>query len=345
MKVFFDNVIFNSQRHGGVSKYCSVLISHLKKYKDMEVHALRRRSFLPRRLSRLNMIHIEFVLSSNKYDIYHPTYYSDAVRRRKDIKTVVTVHDMIHEIFSHRYDKLNNGVNIKKRSILNADCLICVSNSCKKDLCRIYDVSGKPVHVVHEGVVSDPPDIFLNQNIAIFERPYILYVGKRWYYKNFKVLLEAYHELKLKNDCDLVCFGGEKFSDEEISAFRNMNLERHIRHVKGGDNLLSLYYKNASVFIYPSLYEGFGLPVLEAMSNGCVVIASNTGSIPEVAGNAALLFSPDNVDELCSCIRQAMNDTRLRKEYVKKGSERIKDFSWDKTALETYNIYKTIVNN
>lgn len=343
MNIFYDNTVFYLQRHGGVSRYFSELIKRIANYNDTNVTALARLNILPRRLLRINAMFIDFKLAARKYDIYHPTYYCDGITKKKSSKIVVTVYDMIHELFSSRFNELGINIGVKKNSILNADHIICISNITKRDLKKIYNITDDRISVVHLGA-SLNGNSSTNAEFNRPQRPYILYVGKRPSYKNFNILLKVFHLLGLSKDFDLVCFGGGKFLPNEVSEFRRLKLENSIRYIEGPDELLQFYYKNAHMFILPSLYEGFGLSVLEAMVNGCPVIASNGGSIPEIAGDAALLFSPEAADELSSCVKLMLNDSQQRNEYIKKGRERAKNFSWDKTAQETYNVYKKVLN-
>jgi len=343
MNIFYDNTIFSIQRYGGVSRYFSEIIRRITEYDDVSVDVFKGLSILQRRFLKLNNVLLDYKLPRHKYDIYHPTYYSSLVKKRKDIKTIVTVHDMIHELYSSKFKILDNGIDTKKKSILNADHIICVSMTTKKDLMKIYNIKDELISVIYSGVSLNSHD-FVPLIFDKPQKPHILYVGNRGYYKNFNILLNAFNMLNLKKDFDLVCFGGGRFLKEEMLEFKRLKLEGSIRYIEGHDELLRWYYKNASIFVCPSLYEGFGFPVLEAMSNDCMVIASNGGSIPEIAGDAAMLFFPDNVDELSSSITQAINDSYLREEYIKRGRERVKIFSWDKTAQETYNVYKKVLN-
>jgi glycosyltransferase involved in cell wall biosynthesis len=343
MNIIYDNTIFSIQKYGGISRYFSELIKRMAEYDDVSVGMFKSLSILPARFSKLNNALLDYKLLRHKRGIYHPTYYSPLIKKRKGVKTIITVYDMIHELYSSKFKILDNDIDVKKKSILSADHIICISMATKKDLMKIYGIKDEDVSVIHLGISLN------NRGLAPAafskpRKPYVLYVGKRGYYKNFNTLLNAFNMLDLKKDFDLVCFGGGEFLKEEMLEFRRLKLEDSIRHIEGHDELLTEYYKNAYIFIYPSLYEGFGFPVLEAMSNDCMVIASNAGSIPEIAGDAAVFFSPDKVDELCSCVKQAIDDSRLKDEYIKRGRERVKLFSWDKTTRETHDTYKKVLN-
>jgi len=250
---------------------------------------------------------------------------------------------MIHELFSARFKELSEGIDIKKRSILNADHIICISDATKNDLEKIYGIKGDRVSMIHLGVALDCD----KQNYTKFSKPvksFILYVGKRQGYKNFNTLLNAFYRLKIEKDYDLLCFGGGYFSNAELHEFRKLGLGNSVKYAQGPDELLNFYYRNASLFVLPSLYEGFGLPLLEAMVNRCPIVASNAGSMPEVAQEAALFFSPENTEELGSCINLMLKRSDLRDEYVKKGSLLVRNFSWENTARQTYQVYKKVLS-
>ncbi len=338
MRILYDNTIFALQRYGGVSRYFNEIIDHMQKRNDIEARVFKRVNW---KFTKFNDLIMDAILRSNRYEIYHPTYYCSAVKKRKGIKTFVTVYDMIHEIYSARFPELDDGIEIKRSSILNAEHIICISNATKKDLKEIYKIEDRRISVIYLGISLNNAGKDFNK----LPKPYLLYVGRRSSYKNFNALLEAFHALDLKKDFDLICFGGGMFSEEELTKFKKLGLEDSIKYAEGVDEELSAYYKNAHIFICPSIYEGFGLPVLEAMGNDCMVIASNGGSIPEIAGDAAMFFSPDKIDELCSCLKQVINNDRLRQEYIDRGRKRVKLFSWARTTQETYDIYKKVLDD
>lgn len=336
MRILYDDTIFVEHKYGGVARYFTEIITRIKGYNGIGVSVFK---CLKGKLARLNNLLLDYRMKKNKFDIYHPTYYSKIVKKRRGIKTVVTVYDMIHEL--HLADSMQ-GVETKRKSILNADYIICISNNTKNDLQKIYGIPDKLISVVYLGapVVGE----FSKKEDNIHSRPYILYVGRRRHYKNFITLVRAFCQLELRKYFDLVCFGGGGFSKEELAEFKKMNLHDAVQYMEGPDELLQYYYENSIALVYPSLYEGFGLPVLEAMSFGCPVIVSNVASVAEIAGDAALFFSPEDVEELSRCLKDIINDKQLRDSYIEKGRLRAKVFSWDKTALETFNIYQKIMN-
>jgi glycosyltransferase involved in cell wall biosynthesis len=342
MRILYDDTIYNFQRLGGISRYFSEIINRIKKYENAEVSIFN--NVKGRFINRFSSALLEVKLRRGNFDIYHPTYYSLNVKRRRCVKTVVTVYDMIHELYLSSIKIHSDSIPIKKKSIMRADHIICISKNTKNDLQRIYNIKDDMISVTYLGGPRECNKPFKDKSL-LPAKPYILYVGNRKLpYKNFMTLVKAFYLSKLEADFDLLCFGDSEFSKEEVSVFRKLKLDNVIKYMEGKDEFLQFYYENATVFVYPSLCEGFGIPILEAMAFGCPVIASRATSIPEVAGDAALLFSPDSPEELGSCIWKIINNDALRNEYIEKGRNRCKEFSWDKTALETFNVYKKLIN-
>jgi glycosyltransferase involved in cell wall biosynthesis len=174
------------------------------------------------------------------------------------------------------------------------------------------------------------------------DNPYFLYVGSREWPKNFRQFVKAFVSCNTTNqDVVLVCFGGGKFTPDEVDFFRSLHLsEKQVRFFSGDDNLLQRLYSNAIALVYPSLYEGFGLPLLEAMACGCPVICSNTSSMPEVAGEAAIYFTPTVVDEITGAMHQIIEAPATRADLISRGFDRVRQFSWEKCARETAQVYR-----
>lgn len=266
-------------------------------------------------------------------------------------KSVVTIHDLafIHFPEVIRYSPINYWPVFVRRSAIRADHIIAVSKNTKKDIIRLFDIPENRITVTYEGCgdhfkkVTDKSSLAtLSERYGLPER-FILYVGNIEPRKNLGILLQALillmknHSLELK----LVIVGkkGWLYSDF-FKLIKQLYLENSIvftGYVEDKD--LPGIYSLADVFVYPSKYEGFGLPLLESMACGTPVIASNTSSIPEIVGASGLLFSPNRPDELAACINQLVNDPGLRARLVQSGIERSKLFSWKKMAMETLQIY------
>ncbi len=364
MRIAFDHKIFG-QTHGGISRYFNQLANgligegqkvgvfapfylnnDLKLLPANNVHGKYLKRYPPK-LSRIFSLYNSFVsrhqISRWQPDLVHETFYSKIASAPKHTPTVITVYDMIHELFVDEFPTRNDLV-IKKNSINRADHIICISESTKNDLVHLYGMSDKKISVVHLGFNRfGKADEKLNETLNI-AKPFLLYVGYRWGYKNFSGFLKAMaSSSRLMSDFDVVAFGIAKFSNNELNLINSLGFKRHqVRNVCGGDGLLGQYYRNARAFVYPSLYEGFGMPPLEAMAHSCPVISSNTSSMPEVIGSAAEFFNPSSSQEIRAAIESVVySDTRII-ELKKTGLERLNHFSWTKCTHQTLEVYRTV---
>ena len=210
---------------------------------------------------------------------------------------------------------------------------------------NFYNISENKIEVVYMGIHRF--DKIRDENITKIDSPFILHVGDRKRYKNFSNLIKAYSiSSKLQRDFKLICCGGGKLTDSERSNISKLKIDiTKIIQIEGSDNQLHYLYKNASAFIFPSKYEGLGLPQLEAMSLGCPVISSNHEAIMEAVGNAAALFNPEEPEDIKFKIEKVLYSSSLISVLKKLGTERSELFSWEKCANETLNIYKKLLNN
>jgi glycosyltransferase involved in cell wall biosynthesis len=365
MNIFYDHQIFTMQKYGGISRYFYELISRLCQEVGVDVslflgfsineyglesYCSRFSSFwgykhrdIPKTIrffsSLNNTLFRYFTRASATADIYHPTYYKNPARGFKG-KKVLTVHDMIHELYPHFLpQKEINTARDKKQAIRNADAIICVSQSTQRDLIRYFDVPEKKIKVIYHG--NSLKQEIVSQRLV--DSPYILYVGKRGGYKNFELLLNAYARLeKVRYDFKLICFGGEQFTFHELELIKSLHLGDSVLSYSGVDETLANLYQYASVFVYPSLYEGFGMPPLEAMHYGCPVLVSNSSSIPEIVGQAGLYFNPVDLEELTDKLYTILHDTTMREQLIQAGLTQEGKFSWDRCARETLAFYREI---
>jgi glycosyltransferase involved in cell wall biosynthesis len=367
MKIAFDHQIFTTQKYGGVSRYIVNLSKELlflnqdvkifstlfinKYLNTIENKHVKGYGplFYPEKLSKILMFINNYTTNKeiNKWkpSVIHETYYSKITTSNFKFPKILTVHDMIHENFMNQPEMISKSLKVledKKQSILRADELICVSENTKKDLINFYNIDRNKISVIHLAV----DEIFKNNSDDVFfetnEVPYLLFVGKRNGYKNFKsfILSIANSEI-LKKDFNIVYFGSDYFSKSDKTYFSKIGLkENQIIHKNGDDFLLKKLYQNAKAFVYPTFYEGFGLPPLEAMANNCPVIASNRGSIPEILGDAAEFFEPDSIESMILAIEHVVYSEQRSKELIKKGADRYKQFSWTNTAKKTLEVYQ-----
>tara|TARA_Y100001970_G_scaffold293618_1_gene441716 strand:+ start:9474 stop:10586 length:1113 start_codon:yes stop_codon:yes gene_type:complete len=370
MKILYDYQIFSHQNYGGPSRYYVQLAEnlhelkhkpsivagfhlneHLKeiKYKNIVTgkkilfsKIINKSNKLKKFIGNLNK-NIFLKISKDKNpDVMHYTYF-DNINDNINCKKIITVYDLIHEIFYDDYKK-NKFYRPKKEIIQKADNIICISNSTKNDLIKYYNVDEKKIRVIYLGNnIKKIKNNYPKYYEKFLKLPYILFVGKREGYKNFDNLLKTFSEnLSKLKDVYIVCFGGSNFSKKEIKKIRDLKLDfSKIIYVEGNDELISLFYQNARLFVYPSKYEGFGLPILESFTNECPVICSNTSSFPEVGGDAVSYFDPYKTDSIFESIYKTFYSDSFRNELILKGQSRNKLFTWKKTALDHLNLYKS----
>jgi glycosyltransferase involved in cell wall biosynthesis len=365
LKVLYDNQIFSTQRYGGISRYFCNIADGLAKSNDFKVNIFAP-FYVNQYLREINQDIIfgsysdakfrgsarlrsyGVIVASSLYnflnrniDIIHETYYSTKSWGSSKYR-VLTVYDMIHELFPDEFKQDTVTVHAKRESVARADHIICISNSTKNDLIRLLDVNPNKITVIHLGY-SLNVNLEVIQNFQKFSKPFLLYVGSRQGYKNFIPFCCAYSQSTfLKNEFDVVAFGGGCFSDFELSELEKLGIKSKIHHIDGDDNLLANYYQSASLFVYPSLYEGFGIPPLEAMSYDCPVACSNTSSIPEVVGDAGFYFNPYSIDSMINVIEYALIQDQESKSKIKIGRERIDMFSWDSCIDKTKEVYLSL---
>ena len=369
MRIFYDDLIFSNQHYGGISRYFVELAKNInaKKnssyqarivaplFKNKHLHKHGKESnliglFVPNIvgigpvLRSINNVLTPAIMSKSEPDIIHETYYSLDRFRSLHSKRVLTVHDMIHELFPKNFSPRDRTTILKCEAIKRADHIICISKNTQKDLIQILGVDKKKISVIYHGISVLKSELILN---AINHTPFILYVGARERnYKNFSRFVKAFAKSKdLIRNFKIIAFGGGDFTVEESNIFRKMNLtDDNIVNVNGSDECLASLYNTASLFVYPSLYEGFGIPPLEAMSYGCPVACSNASSIPEVVGDAAFFFDPYSSSSIMETMENALYNDRERNAIIGKGYRRVKKFSWDKCVGETLEVYKRLIN-
>lgn len=368
MKVAYDAQIFGGQIYGGVSRYYCELAARLSKRTSIDVSIAAPMhvneylkslpedilsgfsSPLPYDFMRLpqrvaSMALGDLVLRFLQPDIIHETYYLKYPLGPARAKRVLTIYDMIHEKFEAQFQYGDKTAKHKAIAAERADHVICISESTKQDVMEILGVNPEKISVVHLGFdLMQSPQKKVKE-ITFEEKPYLLYVGTRGGYKNFQRFLEAYaNSTLLSKEFRVISFGGGVFNAEELALMEKLNLTKNqVTQLSGDDYLLGELYKSASIFVFPSLYEGFGIPPLEAMSYGCPVACSNNSSIPEVVGNAGLLFDPYDVESIQKAIEHVVESTDVKESLIRKGKERLNNFSWDKCADETHNIYRSLL--
>jgi len=369
VKIQFDHQIFTHQSYGGISRYYVELASlMLSRGQDVFISAgIHRNHYLSSRLKGhvigryaqsfprktwrflldLNSAVSEFASKRKKPDIFHETYYSAKTVQASSAIRILTVYDMNHELYRGiYYSSKDRTAEYKSAAVKRADHIICISKSTQKDLLRLLDVPEEKTSVVYLGVDENKFDnsVVLSDYIEQ-SNPYFLYVGGRGGAKNFSRLAQAYCINEIASKADLVLFGGGALRKGELQFFKKMKCLDKVKQIDGDDSLLAALYRNAVAFVYPSEYEGFGLPILEAMAAGCVVLSSHTSSLREVGGEACTYFDPHDVFEIRGALTGILSKKTDADWLMRAGKERVKQFSWDKCAARTAELYERLLSD
>ena len=365
MKIAYDYQAFTIQSYGGISRYYKDLTDELlKQGQEVNIFAGVHRnnyiSLLPKGVVRgikldkyppkstwafqwLNHGISQLHLQRWKPDIIHETYYYPLPVLKTNAVHLTTVHDMIHELYASLLSSRDITSNQKKKALSRVDHIMSNSEHTKQDLVKLFGIDESKISVVHHAIDSS---LFQNvvSNFDISSKPYLLYVGSRDGYKNFSGLIKAVASSSLlMRDFDVITVGA-RFSTVEKNLISSLgfanNQVKRISYLT--DMQLAQFYSNAAAFIYPSLYEGFGLPPLEAMSAGCPVVCSNTSSMPEVVRNAGVYFNPLDIEEMRNAIEKVVFSEDLKNQLVTLGYENIKNFSSSKCASKTLEIYSRL---
>ena len=368
LSVFFDHQIFTLQKYGGISRYFVDLALGLKKQnlakpkiisafhfneylRSVRPPARTPSLFLPYSSHRLlnrcfNPAHNAYtnsIIQQLSPDIIHHTYYSGPSSDKTNIPNVLTVYDMIHEKYPENFPNSHILVEAKRQAILSADSIICISNTTLNDLVEIYPTVAQKATPILLDVPK--PHIPYSTLPCLPSRPFILYVGHRQGYKNFATLLRSYLSSKhLYQDYDLVAFGGGPFSSNELAHIANSRVPtKSVTHLSGPDTVLHTLLKTAACLVYPSLYEGFGIPPVEAMHLGCPVVASHSSCLPEVLSDAALYFDPLSSSDLTNVLRKLLGDSELIKHMASAGRSHASTFATGTMIRKTHQLYASLI--
>jgi len=277
--------------------------------------------------------------------ITHETYFSNTRSGDNQQPSVLTVFDMIGELGLDGVEPTSVQIRQSRKyaAVARADHVICISEHTRQDLIRLYQIAPAKTSVIHLGCEVRPPLESMAKNTA---RPYLLYVGLRQGYKNFARFVQAVaSSTQLQSAFEIVAFGGGDFSAAEHALLHSLNFKpEQVRHISGDDELLANYYGGASALVYPSSYEGFGLPPLEAMAYQCPVISSFTSAMPEVIGDAAEFFEPADLSSIAQAIQNVVLSPTRTKELVSKGLERVARFTWKACAQNHLVLYHSLTD-
>ncbi len=356
IKVLYDSQIFTSQRFGGISRYFVELIRNMPGDIDTEVAARFSHNVYIRDVvdipdfpavpfkkdivKFLNRRKSEAAIAEGCFDVFHPTYYNPYFLKNIRKPFVVTVHDMIHERFPESFSPHDPTRNDKRKLVFAADHVIAISESTKRDLLDMYGLPEDKITVVYHGRTTDN---VVPEKIEGLPEHYVLFVGDRNRYKNFGRMAEAFAIVKRRYpEMKLICTG-RPFGKDEHEMFRSLGIEGSVGQMFVSDGQLRYLYSNADCFVFPSLFEGFGFPVLEAFSAGCPIAMSNTSSLPEIGGDGGLYFDPLSAEDMSDKILQLIDDRTLRDKLTARGREIAGTFTWERTAAQTAEVYRSLL--
>lgn len=353
--------MFSLQKYGGISKYfCELLKNSPGKFKfNLSLlfscnHYLKQdqyffkkkmfpfpnasfkgKGFLENKVYFFNKWYSRHLISQNNFDLFHPTFYDNYFFENLKKPYVITVHDLIAFKFKDSSYKAKMYQPLMTKIIKNAERIISISNNTKTDIIETFNINPEKIDVVYHGYNN--PVIKPQKSIY---GSYILFVGSREGYKNFRIVVNAISNLlQSGNDIMLICVG-ESFSGNEIAQFTKLKILNQVIALRVDENSLNNLYANALLLVYPSLYEGFGMTILEAFANDCPVCLSDASCFPEIAGKAGVYFDPYDQESILAAINKVIYNNTYRVQIVNLGKERLSEFSWSKTANQTVLSYK-----
>jgi glycosyltransferase involved in cell wall biosynthesis len=298
-------------------------------------------------------VHVPWVLRRERPDVFHAPHY--VLPAAVTCRSVVTIHDCIHLMFpqylpnkmAYAYARASMWAAVKR-----SDRILTVSEASKRDILHFFNVPPEKIVVVYNAIDDHfwltPPDeeVARVKERYQLEHQFILYVGNIKPHKNLVRLIEAFAELRRTgfDELKLLIIGDEISKLPSLRrAVHGHKLHKHVRFLGFvSDDTLRVLYRLASLFVFPSLYEGFGLPPLEAMASGTPVVTSNQSSLPEVTGDAAVLVDPYDVRSIVEGMRRVLSDADLAADLRRRGPERAREFSWSSSVDKTRAVYEQI---
>jgi len=376
MIIGIDGNEANVENRVGISEYAYWLVYYFAKFsvdrklpnttfvtylKDKPLESLPSKSSFwkyeivgPKKFWTQFALPVKLYFNTHRPDVFFSaTHYAP---RFSPVPTVVSVMDLSYLYFPEMFNT-QDLLQLKSwtaYSIKKAKKVLTISNSTRDDIIKEYNVPSEKVVVTYLGIkemISLEPRVHsMNQLKAKYgvSDHFVLFVGTLQPRKNITRLIEAFAQVlkseKIPDDLQLVIVGRKGWLYEEIlEAPQKLDIIDKVKFLDNvEDDELALFYKHALCYVLPSLYEGFGLPVLEAMQHNCPVITSNVSSLPEAGGDAALYIDPEDVDDIAEKIKKLVIDDKLRKILIEKGKQQVKKFSWEKTARETLAVLEEV---
>jgi len=365
MRIAFDHQAFCLQKTGGISRYFFHLAEQLaltgqdvgvfsplyrnqyaRQLPSQILHGRYVKDYPPRCADAavaLNGLLARRQLRAWQPDIVHETYFSNTRSGSDRTLSVLTVFDMIGELGLDTVTPTPEDLKRSKKyaAVKRADHVICISEHTRQDLIRLYEVAPEKTSTIHLGCELK---VLAEEKATSADRPFLLYVGLRSGYKNFTRFVQAVAAcVQLKKQFDIVSFGGGPFNPAEQALIQELGLRfDQVRQLSGDDTELAKYYRGASALVYPSCYEGFGLPPLEAMANQCPVVSSYASAMPEVIGDAAEFFDPLDLDSIASAIEKVVQSQARTNELIAKGVIRVQQFTWQTCAGQHLALYRKL---
>lgn len=383
MKILYDHQAFTIQRFGGVSKcFCELITNmpaevearvavmesdnvhlreahlcpmqgrpllNMRKWKEwlpfrgsgVIYRSLQELGLLPTAEKRNERYAIQ-MLKEGHYDVFHPTFFDPYFLKYIGKRPwVMTVHDMMPELFPEYFGLRNEQIVFKRKYLGQAAAIIAVSEQTKSDIVRLLRIPSDRITVVYHG----GPDRMVVQSASLINAPYFLYVGTREAYKNFPQTLSDFSDFHKRHpEVKLVCTG-DMFTKVELAMIERLGISGAVEHIyANGEDMKSLYAHSVA-FVYPSLYEGFGMPILEAFAYGCPTLLNYRSCFPEIAADAAIYFDSEpgrsTLGEAMERIYAASTDERQN--IVQRGYQRLEGtFSWRKSAEKLAMVYEQV---
>ncbi|HTL32207.1 MAG TPA: glycosyltransferase family 1 protein [Kofleriaceae bacterium] len=368
MRVLFDHQIFSYQRFGGASRYFAELMRVFHEQGDPQFDlgvATSPNAYLaaaqyyrgrttgaiagtPRFFATYARNVVQTRLAARRpHDVFHATFYSpDALGSARGSRLVVTVLDMIPERFPEAFDLhglygrfvTKRWIETKRVMCERAAGILAISENTKQDIVELYGIPAERIVVTHLG--NRLTGSREQAKPRGFPDRYVLFVGTRNTYKNFGLVLEALAQIP---DVALACIGGGPFDDGEKARIAKHGLGDRVTQRNVSDDEMGACYAHAEAFVFPSRYEGFGIPILEAFACGCPALLARASCFPEIAGDAALYFDPDEADELRAALVRVLEDRTLADRLRALGHARARELTWESTAARTAAAYRDMV--
>lgn len=363
MKILLDNIIYSNVQNGGVSNAWFELSKYLLNQTDDEVNFIqesndylnfyRKQLNIPEnqiisngKLFNLPTRILPFEYNSDEKFIYHSSYYRGLKGAKNKIE-VTTIHDFTHNYYFPYLKKIIHN-SLKYPALKRANGIVCISKNTYADLYKFCPPKkNQKVEVIYNGVSNDYYNIdklslndetFLKRNRI--DGRFLLFIGSRANYKNFDYVISILNE---NIDLKLVVISGGNLTTGELKLFKNKSFDRLIFLDSASNNELNILYNTAFSLVYPSSYEGFGIPVVEAMRAGCPVIGLENPVMREISKKAAQTLNKLNINEF-DIIRNNLSNKNFRKEIIETGFQESQVYSWDKCSKETHEFYQSLYN-